>query len=523
MMFEYLRIQDLALIADMELEFTNGMNVLTGETGAGKSFILKAINFLMGDKLGVEMVRQGKDRAQIEAIFLHPEKGEIILRRELSAITGRSRFYLNDTLRSSDTIKELRSQLLTHTSQHGQQKLLQPSFQETLLDTWINQPELFIQKAKLVSHIKALLEEHSAVHTRLQKIEERRDLLELYLQDINKVNPLPNEDEQLENIKEQLRATTSLQKKYVSLLAWLQREDVSIISELTILERYIASLNSINEEYTIYLDTIAEFKHQLIELEKKLKQDSLVNKQDIDIEQIEARLFELSQLKRKFHRSLPEIFSLKEEIEKDLSLLDSSKLDIRQHEKEQQVFFESLQQVLKDINTLRERAAKQICDLLKVELVELGFSEHVEVVIEFIPYELFPGCIENKIRILWAPNPGHPPYPLERIASGGELSRFLLALVSIYTSEDGGMLIFDEIDAGVGGHTLQKVADKLAHLSTQKQLLVITHWPQLAVKASRHFQIVKEVNNGITYTRCKQLTESEKQQELSRMSGTDTV
>lgn len=520
MMFEYLRIQNLALIDDMELEFSSGMNVITGETGAGKSFILKAINFLMGDKLRVDMVRQGKERAQIEALFVHPEKGELILRRELSAATGRSRFYLNDKLTSQDTIKELQPKLLTHTSQHGQQKLLQPLYQEKIIDAWVEQPELFKQKDILIEEIKTLLKNKEKLIYRCQEIEERRDLFESYLYDINKVKPIPNEDEQLELLKEEIRSIAMIQKKQLMILQILQGEEGSLINHLSLIEKNLECFLSIDQSIMDTLPAIIECRQQLNELTQKLRKLSLVtSEQNKNIEEIEARLFELSQLKRKLHRSLPEIFSFKEEIEDKLSFLDSCVLDLRQIEKQYTILIKNLQVVLEKIFEVRKKAANKFCHALKAQLIDLGFSNYLNVIIDFIPYELFPGCVEHKAQILWAPNPGQHPQLLERIASGGELSRFLLAVVSIQSSEDEGMLIFDEIDAGVGGHTLLKVADKLVSLADKKQLLVITHWPQLAVKASRHFLIIKDINENITFTRCKQLTDFEKQAELSRMAG----
>lgn len=519
MIFEYLRIQDLALIADMELEFASGMNVITGETGAGKSFILKAINFLMGDKLKSDMVRKGKDRAQIEALFVHPENGELILRRELSSATGRSRFYLNDKLTTQDTIKELQPKLLTYISQHGQQKLLQPLYQEKIVDVWVEQPELFEEKEVLIGQIKELLKKHDDLLQRCQEIKEKRELFESYLHDIDKVQPMPDEDEQLEEIKEEIRSIVMIQKKQLIILQLLQGDDVNLINNLSLIEKNLEFFMSIDQSLMKFLPSIADCKQQLNELTQKLRKLSITPQQNRNSEEIEARLFELSQLKRKLHRSLPEILSFKEELKDKLSFLDTCILDIRQIEKKHAVFVKELQVVLEKINKARKIAANKFCHALKVQLVDLGFSNYLNVTIDFIQYELFPECIEYKARILWAPNPGHPPQPLERIVSGGELSRFLLAVVSIQSSGDEGMLIFDEIDAGVGGHTLYKLADKLVTLATQKQLLVITHWPQLAAKASRHFLIVKDIDENTTYTRCKQLTECEKQAELSRMAG----
>ena len=161
-MIEFLRIRNLALIDDMELEFSPGMNVLTGETGAGKSFILKALDFITGERLGADMVRPGNERAQVEALFILPE-GELILRRELVAESGRSRFYINDALSSQEAVRELRPRLLLHTSQHGQQKLAQPASQTLLVDAWMRRPEVLAQRDSLVQRVRSTRERKNAL------------------------------------------------------------------------------------------------------------------------------------------------------------------------------------------------------------------------------------------------------------------------------------------------------------------------------------------------------------------------
>ncbi len=518
-MLEYLRIQNLALIADMELEFSQGMNVITGETGAGKSFILKAIHFLMGDKLSADIVRQGKERAQIEALFIHPKDGELILRRELSSVTGRSRFYINDSLSSAETLKALRSKLIIHTSQHGQQKLLQPSFQEHIIDTYVDKPDLFIKKIQIIEKIKDCLAKEELCSKRLKDLEEKRDLFNMYLEEIDKVNPKPEEDEQLETVREQFKLTDVKQKYYNEVLATFFDGEISLTTMFSSLKNDILNIIPFDNALSLYVEFISEVKDKLYDLEGVLRGASNISEDTtIDIEQVESRLYTLSQLKRKLHRSLPEIFLLKEEIEENLSFLDMCFLDIRQIKKEYIYLLEELKIILHIINDERYKAAQSFCHRIKTELVELGFSEHVNVIVDFIGHEIFPGCVEKKVCFLWAPNPGHPPKPLEHIISGGELSRFLLALISIRSSSEGGMLIFDEIDTGIGGQTLKIVAHKLAILAEQKQILVVTHWPQIATKASRHFYITKNIQDSSTYTQCKQLKDIEKEQELLRMA-----
>ncbi len=516
-MLEYLHIRDLALISDMELEFAPGMNVLTGETGAGKSFILKALNFLLGEKLGADMVRPGKDRAQVEALFVRGEE-ELIVRRELIAESGRSRLFINNALASQETIKELRASLLVHTSQHGQQKLLQPAFQSRLIDDWMNQPELLERRNAQVRELHEAHEKKAALQARFRDLADRRDVLEMHLAEIEKVAPEEGEEEQLEAMRAEWRGTEQLRRHYERAQMLLRGEETGLLEQVGHLERALELLADDDEDMAAYLEATAGFRQAVSELERKLRRPPLPQP-DIDPEQIESRLFELAQLKRKLHRTLPEILSLRDEIQDNLSFLDACTLDIRQVEKREKQLREALAATLGQLNPARREAGETFTRKLEQELMGLGFSQYVHVIADWTETELFPGCTEDRVRLLWSPNPGQQPQPLDKIASGGELSRFMLAVVSIQDHDEEATLLFDEVDAGVGGLTLNKVAERLEFLAAHRQMLLITHWPQLASRAFRHFRVVKHVSEGNTSTQCIRLDEQERQQELDRMSG----
>ena len=199
--------------------------------------------------------------------------------------------------------------------------------------------------------------------------------------------------------------------------------------------------------------------------------------------------------------------------------LDACTLDIRQVEKEEKALRGELADLLTRLNAQRRQAAAAFTERLEQQLTGLGFSQHVKVIAEWSTVELFPGCQEDRVRLLWSPNPGQQPQPLDKIASGGELSRFMLAVVSIQTHSEEATLIFDEVDAGVGGLTLNRVAEQLEALSSRRQMVLITHWPQLASRAVRHFRVTKEVHDGKTFTRCFKLNPQEREAELARMVG----
>lgn len=564
-MLEYLRIRDLALIENVELDFTKGMNVLTGETGAGKTFILKAIQFLLGEKLSADMVRAGSDKAQVEAVFYIGE-AEYMLRRELIAETGRSRFFLNDSIASQETVKELRPSLILHVGQHGQQRLLQPSFQGKIIDSFLEDQSLIMQKEEAYKTLKTIVSSKSDLFCKIENLKERRELLELQQKEIEKVDPEDAEEEKLENLRTQYKSMDYIKNAYDEGFAILNGNgDTSLFDLLSQLERVLETLNKnqdFDHEMGTSYDALLTFKEEIKDLNARFRTIPQVNIElDMTLDEIEARLYELAQLKRKLNRTLPQILQLRDEIEENLSFLDACSLDIIRLEKEEIGAVKTLQNTLQKLNIEREKAARYFCNALQEELKGLGFSEKVAVIPEFVEHNLnkvnshkdstqkhlankdtiinkkqnkndlleehfdnlqenSSSCIEKTVRLLWAPNPGQVPQALDKIASGGELSRFLLAVIGLQEAQsEDATLIFDEVDAGIGGITLNRVAERLSSLAQKRQMLLITHWPQLAARAKNHFFISKEFTENETFSRCVRLSEKEKELELQRMAG----
>lgn len=524
-MLEVLRIRDLALIEDIEMEFSPGMNVLTGETGAGKSFILKALNFLTGEKLGQDLVRPGKEKATVEALFVLDGEDQI-LRRELAADSGRSRLYLNDRLCSQDTVRDMRPRLLLHTSQHGQQKLLQPSFQAKTLDDYLARPELLEEKDRLVRALHDCAGRLDALEQTRLSLEDKRDVLEYQQQEIDKVAPKAGEEEELESRRAAVRNQAAVAENAAAAMAALHGGDdgPGLLRALSGLERAVSALSGVLENFADAPDKLAEMRLLLRDLDADLRKAAAQASQAADIEAIEARLYALAQLKRKLKRPLEAIVSLQQEIKENLDFLDTCKLERAKLRDEENSLCDALAALLAELNPARRAAAESLALALQGELKNLGFSEHVRVFFDFSPHLLHPGredCAEERARLLWQPNPGQPPQPLDRIASGGELSRFLLAVVSLMSrsGDETPTLIFDEVDSGVGGLTLNRVAASLADLAAARQMLLITHWPQLASRAARHFVVTKEILDGQTYTRCVHLAPEARKDELTRMAG----
>ena len=517
-MLEYLRIRNLALIEDAELDFAPGMNVLTGETGAGKSFILKALGFLLGDRLGADMVRQGAEKAQVEAQF-QMDGQEIVIRRSLLAESGRSRLYVDDALRSQECVRSLREQLLAHASQHGQQQLLQPAFQARLMESTLKDPGLLHRRDELLEQLRSVEARRKELRAREAHLLERRDILEMQQQEIDRVAPEAGEEERLEEQRAIVRAAEQTREQYELALGLLHgEEEPGLLDMLGRLERCLHQMARTDDSVSEDADAVTALRQQLSHLSGRLRRPPLPEDMP-DVDQMEERLYALAQLKRKLHRSLDEILELREEIRENISFLDACALDITLLDKEEKQLAAQLQEVLSALLPQRREAAADFARQLEEELRQLGFSEQVRVIPDFMPQEVWPGLMDEKVRILWAPNPGQAPQPLDRIASGGELSRFLLALMSVRPKAESATYIFDEVDAGVGGLTLNKLAEKLENLAKQRQMLVITHWPQLAARAQKHFQISKTIRDNATFTTCVPLDARQRYAELVRMAG----
>ncbi len=541
-MLEYLHISNLALIEDMELEFGPGMNVLTGETGAGKSFILKALGFLLGDRLKADMVRPGADRAHVEALFSLKEPLvlpgddeadadkdadestddglQLVLRRDLLA-SGRSRLTVNGSLKPQSYARELREQLISYTSQHGQQKLLQPAYQDALMEQTMGRQDLLDERARMLAGLEEVRSKRLAIEAKRAKLIEMRDLLEMQQQEIDKVNPKPGEDEELEEIRLKVRRQEEANRDYDTALTMLygSGRDMGLLDAVGEFYRHLENMARYDEQLQSSVEAVSALNQELQQLGASLRHPPQLEDMPDDIENVERRLYELSTLKRKLRRTLPQILNLKAEIEEKISFLDVCELDIRTLQREEAAKVAELKDLVERIKPLRHASCATFARALEGELKGLGFSDQVRVLPDFCPKKLWEGVEDESVRILWAPNPGQPAQPLDRIASGGELSRFLLALAGVLPSAANATFIFDEVDSGVGGVTLNHLAQRLEDLAARHQMLLITHWPQIAARADRHFQIVKVVREARTYTLCTPLQGEKLHAELVRMGG----
>ena len=518
-MLETLRIRNLALIDDVELEFCANLNVLTGESGAGKSFILRALDFILGERISSDLVRPGREKALVEAVFTLD--GEpLYLRRELAAKSGRSRLLINDDLASQDRLAELRPRLLLHTSQHGQQRLLSPEHHVEILDAFLADASVLSVQRSARETLQGILARRAEVEKRMAGLMEKREFLEFQLAEIRKVDPRPGEEDELLAMRDTVKSGERIKALAEEATGVLLGEN-GLQDSLTVLERACVGLADVEPQFAVYAQEVLRFRDGLTELQRDLRTMNNRDQAEVDAESVEKRLWELQQLQRKLKRPLESIVVLGSEIEENLSFLDSSGLELKRLDKELASAAGELARTTLGLNDARQAAAAALSTSMEQELIHLGFSEHLRVCVDFRAQNIYAEIEELRPRFLWIPNPGLDAQPLDRIASGGELSRFLLAVVSLQAKEQLPALLFDEVDSGIGGHTLIKVAERIRALADRQQVILITHWPQLAKRADAHFAISKEVHDGSTYTLCRRLSDAEREVELGRMAGQD--
>ncbi len=516
-MLEFLRINNVALIEDVEIEFSKGLNVLTGESGVGKSFILRALDFVLGERMGREIIRHGRERAFVEAIFFVGGE-EFLIRREILRETGRSKIFINDRLSSVQRLKELKSRLVLYTSQHEQHRLLSPSYHTSILDVALSE-EVFAEREMLLSKLREVDENITGLKKRIEDLERQQDFLKFQLREIDRVDPQEKEEEKLYARREKLRKQAELCEGIQQLLDLLLTPPRALGDNLLEVLKALEDLSRLDSEFLPFLETLSPIKELLFELENKLKGYSTEIHVVQELEDIEKRLWELQQLKKKLGRSLEDILCLRRDLKENLSFLERSSLDLRDIEEERHKLIARLSALVEDINRMRREHATGFATILKRELIQLGFCEDIEISFEFFPREIYPSVSEERARIYWRPNPGQDMQPLDKIASGGELSRVMLALISASAPRELPTIIFDEVDTGIGGVILTKVAQKIKSLAEEHQIILITHWPQLAYLADTHIKIDKVVEGDMTYTRCMVLDHGERIEEIARMAG----
>ncbi|WP_071187466.1 DNA repair protein RecN [Trichormus sp. NMC-1] len=513
-----LRIENFALIDQLELEFGVGLNVLTGETGAGKSIILDAIDAVLGGKVSSRVIRTGTSRALVEGTFsINPflaawlseqeidliDDNSVIISREISTTTSniRSRSRINGVLVNRQIMSSLRDRLVEITAQGQTVQVGQSAQVRDWLDLY-GGDSLIQQRQKVAVAFIAYQQAHQTLEKRRTSERERLqqlDLLTYQVQELGAANLSDvQEMEQLAQERERLNHVVDLQQmSYKVYQALYQNEDETptaadlLGDSETILNHMVefdSQLQSLLELVRDAVAAVMEVGRQISAYGEGLEADPQ------RLEEVEERIRELKHICRKYGPTLTEAIAYYERIQIELAELNNHEQSIETLEQQEQVCLQYLNQVSQQLTQLRLQTADHLESHLLAELKPLAM-EKVKFQVEIAP-SLPTSMGADKITFMFSPNPGEPIQPLTEIASGGEMSRFLLALKACFNQDDGAeTMIFDEIDVGVSGRVAQSIAEKLHQLSQNQQVLCVTHQPLIAAMADRHFRVDKQVIN----------------------------
>lgn len=521
-MIRFLKIHDLAVAEQIELELDNGFNVLTGETGAGKSVVVGAFGLLRGGRATSGLVRTGAEKAVVEAMIVTPGGKERILRREVSA-TGRSRAFVDNTLVSISSLRELVSKQLDLYGQHEHQTLLEPTSHLDLLDQYANLQTIRDEVQSLFANWRQAVDELALVTKRTITREERAEVVAFQLREIEDVNPVEGEDEAL-TVKQQILTNADrLHRLAAESYTELYDGDGAVLEVLERVWKRVAELAALDPIFSEHLDGRSATTSQLEELAFTLR--TYVNSIDTSPEQlqvVEDRLAKLAHLKRRFGPNISEVLVRQERLRAEgIQLKDDTEIEKKLHEKIL-LHRESYLGGATTLSKSRQTYAPKLARTLEENLTTLAMGRsRFEVV--------FSQTISDEkhwtergfddAEFYFSANPGEELRPLVKIASGGELSRLMLALrTTIGVSRTtGGTLVFDEVDAGIGGEAAERVGARLRGLANENQVVCVTHLPHIAVYGTSHHRVTKAIHNGRTVTKVELLTGSDRISEVARM------
>jgi DNA repair protein RecN (Recombination protein N) len=519
-MLRFLSVRHLAVIDRLEVEFGPGLNVLTGETGAGKSMLVEAIDLLVGGRASADLVRTGEDLATIQAIFEDAHRREIIVRREISA-QGRSRAFIDDALATAAALRDLGSSVLSLHGQHEHQSLMDPAEHVDLVDAYAGHTHLGADAAARFDEWRAAADALQRTQLTDREKRARIEIATFQLQEIEKVAPRAGEDDELGAERVVLANADRLSRLSAEAYAALYEGDAAALTQLAAVWKRLADLAALDPRCQPYVDQRNDIKPHLEDLAFFLRgyRDGLDASPD-RLQAVEDRLAAVERVKRRYGPTLADVLdrmaSLRAELE-DLGASDELAARLAAAERDARARFESAGRVL---GAARLAAAETLARALERDLSELAMpSCRVDIRVEPVQDPArWSRRGTDDVEFYFSPNPGEDVRPLARIASGGELSRFMLAL-RLLTRRDatGQALIFDEVDAGIGGAAADAVGARLQALATHQQVLCVTHLAQIAARADAHFEILKHVKAGRTHTSVMKLDGAEREREVGRM------
>lgn len=534
-----LKVKNFLLVKEAYLEFHKGFNVLTGETGAGKSLLLKAISLALGDRIDWEVFSNQKSIIELQLIVpdeyvnifenygIELDDNILIIRRIIEGDKRRSRIYANDNLVISKTINDILRNIIEIHGQYETYKLFDESYQMEVLDRYAksrvfdsdyqtNIIDKYANNEDLIENYRKVYKEWLSLKNTISEIQEKQErylqeleFLKYQLNEIESANLSVGEEEELLKKLDYLRKIEDIREAKLLLNEVLFESEDNVISKLYFVLRKMENLSDI-EEFKIIAQKLENIIYEIKELKEFTKIPEFEEENSINA--IQERLFFLNRLKKKYSKSIEELIDYKRELKRRIEDMENLPYDFEKLKLKLKDVENKLNNLANDISMRRKRASKKFRAEIINHLKELGMP-NVEFLIKFEEVELNHNG-KDKIEFLFSSNKEFPPKPLKKVASGGELSRLALALKLIIAGKESpSTLIFDEIDTGIGGESALKVAEKLYELSNHYQIIVITHLPQIASKSHKHFVITKKDS----FTQIKEVEGEERIIEIARM------
>jgi DNA repair protein RecN (Recombination protein N) len=533
-----LRIKNFAIIDELNLSFSKGFNILTGETGAGKSIILNAIHLLLGDKATEEMVRSSEEEAVVEALFDlsgnkeiqakvgekaerlqgEEEEDQFLIRRTVSR-SGRGRALLNGNMATLGMLSEIGEALFSICGQHEHQSLQRTESHIDLLDGFGGLISLRSQFQERYDAFSSLSREIQKIREEKERRAKERDLLSFQEKEIEAAALTPGEEESLKKEKNRLAHAEKLMGFAGSAEEGLYSGEGSAIEKIQSILSRGREAAAIDPALSPLIKTVETLSIQLEEAAIGLRDYSRgIDVDPARLEEIEDRLEVIDRLKRKYGSTIDVILLFKEKVSESLKTYTSDEERLSQLESEFEPLRKEVLALAKTLSEERKRAASQLKKSIERELGSLGMKKITfEILIEPSPLSLKGS---DRVEFLISPNVGEAVKPLAKIASGGELSRMMLAMKKILARAGGSqILVFDEVDSGIGGAVAEVVGRKLKELSKHHQVICVTHLPQIASFADQHHSVRKEVKQGRTFTVVEKLEKEAVTEEIARMLG----
>lgn len=538
-MLKELQIENLAIIEKLDLEFGDGLITLTGETGAGKSIILSGINLLIGEKTNIEMLRDGEKLLVAQGVFsvneeqekelselgIEAEDGEVIVRRTMDS-KGKGKAFVNNMRVPVSGLKEIMGTLVDIVGQHSHQMLLNKENHIKLLDKFTEDETKEIRK-----NLETALDDFVRLDRKIERIDEekkelreKKEFYEFQLEEIDKVNLAKDEDENLESEYKKLFNAGKIKEKLSMAEACLKNGEVNALSIIYASKKNIESIADYGEEFEENLERLERVYYDLedcVSSMERLNEDIEVD--EGRLEEVISRLDAIGKLKNKYGSTIEEILEYRNEIEKKLKNLDESNFQVKKLVKERENAREKYWNYAFELRDIRKKCIKKIEEQLGEELTYLNMKD-AKFEINLEEKDVMTKNGSDGIEFFISTNAGQKPKPLQKIASGGEVSRIMLALKVIFSHVDNiPILIFDEIDTGVGGETVRKIAGKLKEIGRNAQVICITHSPAIASKASEQFFIEKKTENEKAVTTVRKLDDEGRINEIARMLAGENV